>query len=370
VIAGLLAVCVLLWLLRSAIELEPAAAPAAAIPVSVRPVRPAPLPTAQPAMPELPPPAEPPELRGHDTVDPCTDGFDPPIPGGFETTSADGVTVAWQPGPLAAQGPYDVPVQPIALAHLVNGLLAEAAALTRTPRRERITVVVYPSMADLRLATHAPSWSGGIYDGGAVRVAAYPAADLGVDIAALRHELLHAQLHTAVGCTPAWLNEGLAMYFGGTPPIRALLKMLRNPDGYDLGQLAVPSFVTLSDDRAERAYAESLAMILFVVDRAGEAGLAAAVAALRASPSDAARAALWDRLEPGIGQRQLLDAVGRRLFGAPLGAELDAMLRGAVCCHGLRAVTTLGCRGVPPRAERTRWIDPSAVPREVCDARW
>jgi len=58
------------------------------------------------------------------------------------------------------------------------------------------------------------------------------------------------------------------------------------------------------------------------------------------------------------------------VFGVPLGGELDAMLRGAICCHGLRAVSELGCRGVVPRPDRTRWIDQSSSPRAACDATW
>src|SRR6185295_10507347 len=271
VIVGLLGVGVFLWLLHDEIDPMAPRSPGAASPAraAVSPVRSTAIPPAPPAMPELPPPPEPPELRGHDTVDPCTAGFEPPIPFGFETVATDGVTVAWQPG-AAPQGPYDVALQPVAVAHLITGLLAEAATLTGTPRRERLTAIVYPSRAALRAATRAPAWSDGIYDGGAVRVGALPSAELGVDVTSLRHELIHAQLHATVGCMPSWLNEGLAMYFAGAPPIRTWLRMLRNPDGFDLATLEVPSFAAMPDDRAERAYAESLAMIVFIVERSGE----------------------------------------------------------------------------------------------------
>ena len=367
VVVGLAGVCVLLWQLLGEVDppspRAPAAgsmapsAPSAAVAASVQP---------PPAVPELPPPPEPPELRGHDTVDPCTAAFEPAIPLGFATVTADGVTVAWQPG-FEAQGPYDVAVQPTAIAHLVTGLLAEAAALTGTPRRERLTAVVYPSRPALRAATHAPGWADGVYDGGAVRVAALPTAELGVEISSLRHELIHAQLHTTVGCMPAWLNEGLAMYFAGAPPIRTWLKLLRNPDGFDLGTLEVPTFAALVDERAERAYAESLAMILFIVERSGEAGLRAAVQSVRTARPDRG---VWEALYPGAGHRIVLDALARKLFGVPVGGDLDAMFRGAVCCHGLRAIADLGCRGVSPRTDRTRWIDQSSSPRAACDATW
>src|SRR5882672_2942083 len=206
VIVGLVGVCALLWLLRAEVDPGPPPAPArdatTAGGAAARVAHVVALPP--PPMPELPPTPEAPELRGHDTVDPCTGLSNPATPAGFETVMVDGVTVAWRPAPPAPQGPYDVAVAPTAIAYLVHGLLAEAAALTGTPRRERIRVVIYPPEA-FHTETSAPRWADGIYDGGAVRVAARPSAELGVEIATLRHELMHAQLHPA-GCMPAWLN--------------------------------------------------------------------------------------------------------------------------------------------------------------------
>jgi len=37
---------------------------------------------------------------------------------------------------------------------------------------------------------------------------------------------------------PSWFNEGLAMYFAGTPPARQWVRMLRSPDAFDLASLA------------------------------------------------------------------------------------------------------------------------------------
>jgi hypothetical protein len=126
-------------------------------------------------------------------------------------------------------------------------------------------------------------------------------------------------------------------------------------------------FAALVNERAERAYAESLAMILFIVERAGDAGLKAAVASVRLGRPERG---LWEVLYPGTDHRAVLDALARKLFGVPVGGELDAMLRGAVCCHGLRAVGELRCRGVPPRPDRMRWTDQSSSPRDACDATW
>jgi hypothetical protein len=371
-------VCVLVGWLRGAID--PAGPPGAASPATatLKPTTPVPVPapasapTPQPAIPALPPPQDAPELHGHDTADPCTAGWEPAIPAGYDTVMADGVTVAWPPGPAVNPGPYDVTVKPTAIAYLANGLLEEAAALTGTPRRERLLVIIYPSKDSFTAATHAPAWADGLYDGGAVRLAIQSNTELGVLISTLRHELMHAQLHTAAGCMPAWFNEGVAMYFAGTPPARPWVRMLRNPDGFDLASLQVPTLEAMPKDRAERAYAESLAMIVFLVERSGEPGLKAAVAALRAASRESPRAGLdlWDRLYPGTGHRAVLDSLAHKLFGVSLGSELDALWKGAICCYGLRAVSEMGCRAAPPRPDKTAWLDQASAPRAACYATW
>jgi hypothetical protein len=233
-------------------------------------------------------------------------------------------------------------------------------------------VIVDPSKDSFLARTGAPPWSDGIYDGGAVRLVARPSAELGVQIATLRHELMHAQLHTAAGCMPSWFNEGMAMYFAGTAPIRPWLKMLRSPDAFDLTALQIPSLAAMPNDRAERAYAESLAMIVFLVERAGEPGLAAAVRTLRAASREAPRAGLdlWERMYPGAGHHEVLDTLAHKLFGVALGSELEAIFRGAICCHGLRSVNELGCRGAPLRPDKTSWLDQTSSPRATCSATW
>lgn len=378
VLVGFAAICIALWLLRRALDSEPPPeaslrTSAEARPAGAAPPGPAPAAASsasRSADPELPPAAPAAQLDGSDTLDPCSAPPDPEPPSGFETTTSDGVTVAWQPG-TPKSGPYDVALPPVAIAYLVKGLLAEAAALTATPRRDRILVVVYPSTESFRAATQAPGWSDGVYNG-AVSVPARPGNDLGIDLASLRHELMHAQLHGAVGCMPAWLNEGLAMYFAGEPPVRAWLKLLRTPDAFDLGSLQGPTFAFLARDRAERAYAESLAMIVYLVEHAGEPGIQTAIRTLRMATRTAPRAGLdlWDRLYPAAGHRALADALAHKLFGIGPGGELDAILQGAVCCSGVRAVGELSCRGAPPRPDRKFWIDRTSSPRALCDTTW
>lgn len=302
-------------------------------------------------------------------IDPCTDLTEPPAPAGFEVLAVQGITIAWPPS-LPATGPSDPPLRPLPLAHLVAGLLEEAAQTTGTTRRAELTVVVYPSADELRASTRAPSWAAGLYDG-AVRLPADPRFDLGVALSTLRHEVMHAQLHAAVGCMPVWLNEGAAMYFAGAAPAREWIELLRAPAPLELALLEAPVLDERAASRVDRVYAQSLAMILFDVERAGGAGLAPAVLALsdanRASPREGL--AVWSRLHPGVDHAAVLEALARRIFGAPPG-ELGATLDGPICCHGLLRAADLTCRATAARPGRTAWTDETASPRASCRARW
>jgi hypothetical protein len=311
------------------------------------------------------------DLHGYDGLDPCTAAGEPTIPAGYDTVVADGVTVAWLPSNPGSPEPYDDSFRPTAVAYLVEGLLAEAAALTGTPRRERLTVIVYPSRNSLLAVTSTPAWTTALYDG-AVRLVVEQRAELGVSIPSLRHEVMHAQLHTAVGCMPAWFNEGLAMYFTGTPSVHEWIAMLRQPDTFDLGLLDAPR-AALSRERARRAQAESLAMIVFLVERSGELGLQAAVRTQKAAARESPQAGpeLWERLYPGAGHRALLDSLAHKIFGVPPGDKLDSILKAAICCYGLREVSAFHCRGAPLRPNETVWTDDdTTLPHAVCSATW
>ena len=374
---GLVALCVLLGLLRRAID---PAGPAAASGQAVAPAKPlpseptpapAPAPTSPAIAPALPAAPEVPDLDGQDTVNPCTSGHEPGIPADYETMVAQGITVAWSSGEAASASPYGLPASPMVIAHLVTGILEEAAALTGTPRRPRLAVVVHPSSEVFLARTHAPSWAGGAYDGGAIHLMVKPTADLGIAIPTLRHELMHAQLHAAVGCMPTWFNEGLAMYFAGSSPMREWLQMLRSADDFDLSTLRAPRLTVMPEARASRVYAESLAMIVFLVERSGESGLQGGVQALAAAARESQHRELdlWERLYPGASHRAVLEALAHKIFGVMPGSELDNILAGAVCCYGLRSVHELHCRGAPPRQDPI-WIDKTATPLAVCHATW
>ena len=293
------------------------------------------------------------DARVRHVADPCIAVGDPVIPAGHDTLTEAGVTIAWAP---RTSGPDEAPWRPVAVAHLVAGLLEEAARLTATTRRAELTVILDPSKEDFHLRTKAPSWATGLYDGAAVHVPLGSGGDLAVNVATLRHEVMHAQLHVAVGCGPFWLHEGLATYFGGAPPIRELFAMLRTGEVYPHAALGDSSVLEQTDDQAGKAYAMSLAMVLHIVDGARDRGVADLV---RVASDDTRRddAGLWARVMPGADERVVVEALARRIFGLARGSELEAALAGPLCCRGLRNVDELQCQpGTNATKPKTQWL--------------
>lgn len=305
----------------------------------------------------LSPPLPRPALHGHDMSDPCEPVREPAIPADYTTITANDITVAWSPAIPATTGPADISLRATSVAYLVSGILDEAAAFTGTFRRGSLAVVVYPA-ADFVARTGVPAWAGGAYDD-AVRVPAIPNSDLGVSIGALRHEVMHAQMHAAVGCIPAWLNEGSAMYFAGSAPALEWLSLLRAHDVLDFTGLQGAGFTEMPADRARRMYAFSLAMVLFAIEHLPGDGVQPLVRAAQAAGRSSPRASLelWDRLFPGADNRVVQDSLARKLLGVGIGGALDDKLRGGVCCDGLRSPAQTTCRNVAARPGSTTWLD-------------
>jgi hypothetical protein len=266
---------------------------------------------------------------GH-SIDPCEPVAVPDVPDGYETMSAAGVTVAWDP---------EVSIEPTTLAYTAAGLVNQVAIVTGTQPRSDVVVVVYPSLDAFRAKTGSPEWSDGQYDG-AVRVPAAKGTDFGVEIHTLRHELMHAQIHAAIGCTPIWLNEGAAQYFANLAPDRTWFRMLKSHTGLDPRELAVATIDEVHADTTV-AYAQSLAMLLYAFAHGDS--LSDVLHDKRGAWTD-----LWARRYPDATEHDILDAVAHRVFGTHQGPELDAILAGEVCCRGSYTVNDLACHA-PPR---------------------
>jgi hypothetical protein len=89
----------------------------------------------------------------------------------------------------------------------------------------RIVVTLY-SEQQFRDITHAPAWSGGLFDG-RIRVPVKGAAqNLTQFDSVLAHELTHAMVSSLANRgVPGWLHEGLASYFEPRDPALAVRRL-------------------------------------------------------------------------------------------------------------------------------------------------
>lgn len=373
VLVGLAVIGAAIWLWPSQRTAEAPAATTITPPTGtatrsrVEPILPA-----KPVIPRTPRIAAPPfDASTQHTVDPCTTPRDAEIPTGFESVTAQGITVAWIPGEPTSPGPNHVPLAPTAIAHLVGGLLEEAAQLTGTARRTELTVIIYRSADDFRSSTRAPSWAGGLYDGGAVRVFVNPSEELGISLSTLRHEIMHSQVHAAIGCMPFWLNEGLAEYISGPPPLRQWLELLRSPGSFDLRALRNPAIVDRELD-ARHMYGVSLAMVMYIVEHGGQPALQQALRTVQGADTERA-VELWNTMYPRVDYVTVLDSLARKVFDLPLD-QIATLVDGALCCHGLSDVSQTACRVATTRPTTRIWFetwsDLTAAPRAICRLKW
>jgi hypothetical protein len=351
IVAGIFVVA-LVWLWHSTKE-----APEAVQPTVEETRQPAPQPTRSPMIAPKPRVVMPAKASTFDatsthTADPCTELVEAVIPPGFESVSVIGITVAWDPTEVA--GAYDTPFRPISLATLTAGILEEAAQLTGTDRRQTLAVIVDASTEDLQKRTHAPSWVGGLYDGGAVHVPAKLNADAGVLMSTLRHEVMHAQIHAGVGCVPFWFNEGVANYFAGSAHTHEWFQMMRG-EVNDIPTLDRPAIFDVKAVEASRMYAVAETLVLYIVHHGGDQALRTAIQVAKTTETGE----LWSRVAPGIDYHAVLDSLAQKVFGMPMGPELDTLLRSPMCCRNLRVPAELSCRAEAVGTGR----------REVC-RRW
>jgi peptidase MA superfamily protein/tetratricopeptide repeat protein len=136
-----------------------------------------------------------------------------------------------------------------------------------------INVILYTEK-QFRDITGAPEWAGGGFDG-QIRLPVRGALqNLPQFDRMLTHELTHAMLHAvAARNLPAWLNEGLAMYFEGYDAA-AVERALASARAFVPLAALQNSFARLNEAQATVAYAESLFAATALLDRIGQPGLA------------------------------------------------------------------------------------------------
>jgi len=170
---------------------------------------------------------------------------------------------------------FDGPVQQTLAARAVSVLNASfwriGKALGAYPSAP-INVVLY-SEKQFHDITGAPEWSVGGFDG-QIRIPVRGAAqNLAEFDRVLTHELTHAMLKSIASRNlPAWLNEGLAMYFEGHDATLSERRLATARLFVPLAALQM-SFSRLNTAQAVVAYEESAFATRALVDRIGPSGL-------------------------------------------------------------------------------------------------
>ena len=199
---------------------------------------------------------------------------------------------------------------------VVDAGLTRGAALLGVPRREELTIVVYPDVASMHAATCVQGWAGAVYDGALetdVDTLASPVADR-----TLTHESFHAAMHPSVPNVPLWLDEGLAQYVSGEEGRaheRSYALMVHEHTWIPFASMN-DAFLDIEDSHdAGLAYHQALAMVEWLVDRRGERGIRDAAAWLR-SGGDPSRV-LAEAAHGELDGETLLAFVARRLATMP-----------------------------------------------------
>jgi hypothetical protein len=225
-------------------------------------------------------------------------------PEGLDVVTLERVSVAFDRALLST-------AQARALGADAEEALREAADLVGWPAREHLLVVTHASREEMAEALGLPDWPGAAYDG-AVHVVA------GEHERALRHEIMHAQLHAAAPCVPYWLDEGLASYFEREPYHRAWrwLSMIHLHTWIPFASLAEllardEGIEEMSASDVGLLYAQSLAMVSMLAEEGGPSAVERAVARSR---EGVPRHMAWELAMPDVGGEELLAHLARRLF--------------------------------------------------------
>ena len=193
------------------------------------------------------------------------------IQAGYLRETRDGITVLWPKDALST-------TQADELAGLVDRALDDAAGFTGTQRRQRLTVVVYPTRSELLAVSCVRTWAAALFDG-VLRVVVATPGD-GVDRKVVRHETLHAQLSPLAPNAPRWFHEGVAQSFAQErTPIRSWNLMVKNRVWVPFQSLddSFQAFANNSD--AALAYAQSYAMVEWMREAGGDHSVSVALGA-------------------------------------------------------------------------------------------
>jgi tetratricopeptide (TPR) repeat protein len=136
---------------------------------------------------------------------------------------------------------------------------------------DSIGVVLYTQQAFADI-TRAPAWVGALNDG-RIRVPVQGLTNLTPELSrVLKHELTHSFIQQKThGRAPTWIQEGLAQWMEGKRSSETASALVQNYDQkfvIPLSELE-PSWMRLSGDQAQYAYAWALANIEYIVQADG-----------------------------------------------------------------------------------------------------
>jgi tetratricopeptide (TPR) repeat protein len=135
-----------------------------------------------------------------------------------------------------------------------------------------INVVLYTDK-QFHDITGAPEWAGGGFDGQIRMPVGGAAQNLREFDRILTHELTHAMLHSiASRNVPAWLHEGLAMYFEGNDPAVSEKRLVAARAFVPLANLQY-GFSGLTSKQADLAYEMSAFAVGALLTRLGQGNL-------------------------------------------------------------------------------------------------
>lgn len=214
-----------------------------------------------------------------------------------------GVTVLWPDREIDSRRIDELTTE-------LAGALDEVADIAQLPRRRALTVLVYRTPDEMRRATCAPSWSGGVFDG-ALHLDVRTVNHRGF-ARTVRHEATHAQLAVMQRRIPSWLGEGFAQAMEGPAREREAARGWRRmvDREYWIPLASLDGELLSIDDPtdARLAYHQSLAMYLYLHEQRGTSGVAEALRLVdEGEPHD-----LLTRLVPRTDGRALLEFMRTR----------------------------------------------------------
>lgn len=194
---------------------------------------------------------------------------------GYRVVTRDGISLLHPPDALSAADAER-------LLSAVAADLDEASRLVGVRRRPSLTVVVSPGREEILAVTCVRSWAAALYDG-TLRLVHDADAPGGFDRTVLRHETLHAALSPAAPKAPLWFDEGVAQAFAHEQAqVRHRWElMVRSRSYIPFASMDGTFQVFDAHEDAALAYAQSLAMVEFLVERGGADAVARATAMFR-----------------------------------------------------------------------------------------